>query len=317
MANENKWNLVGNTHPSYVSFASLLTNNSTQVEDTREAVYVYNGSAYVPVTTGYIQPGQAFFISASSNSAGAMTIAKDILSHQTGVTFYKKSNPRITLNLFDGSSTKSTEINYLEGKTSGLDRRYDLGTFTGVSSNFNIFSRLVSNSKGIDFMRQALPQDYENLVVPIGVKANTGKEITFSAEALNLPKDIKVYIEDRVSQKFTRIDNANYKITLNEELKGIGRFYLHTTQSALSIDKNVLLDNISVYKVNNTRLRIVGLSNGKSSMKLFNLLGKELINNSFDSNGVKEISLHNLSAGIYIVHLDTKAGKLTKKIIIE
>jgi len=38
---------------------------------------------------------------------------------------------------------------------------------------------------------------------------------------------------------------------------------------------------------------------------------------SFDSNGVKDISLPKLSPGIYIVQLDNGTGKINKKIILE
>ena len=41
------------------------------------------------------------------------------------------------------------------------------------------------------------------------------------------------------------------------------------------------------------------------------------MNSSFEANGVKEISLPNLAKGVYIVQLESEAGKLNKKIILE
>ncbi|MFT4699259.1 MAG: hypothetical protein ACI9SJ_002425, partial [Flavobacteriaceae bacterium] len=76
------------------------------------------------------------------------------------------------------------------------------------------------------------------------------------------------------------------------------------------------LDNISVFTVNNS-LRIVGLQQGKASVKLFNILGEQVLNSAFESNGMKDISLPRLAKGIYIVHLETAKGKLNKKIILE
>ena len=63
--------------------------------------------------------------------------------------------------------------------------------------------------------------------------------------------DIKVFLEDRNTNTFTRLDEANatYKVTLTEALDGVGRFYIHTTQSALSID-NVALTGVSIFKTN-------------------------------------------------------------------
>jgi len=98
-------------------------------------------------------------------------------------------------------------------------------------------------------------------------------------------------------------------------MNGVGRFYLHTTQSVLSIT-NPALDNVSVFKVNNS-LRIVCLQQGKASVKLFNISGRQVLNAAFESNGTKDISLPRLAKGVYIVQLETAEGKLNKKIILE
>jgi len=320
-ANENRWSLIGNPFPSYISVVDLLalTANDTALEDSREALYVWNGTTYTPVTTGYIHPGQGFFVN-SNVASTTIAINQDMLSHQTGVTFHKSASSNTSINLLmtDGTQTKSTEINYIADKTTGLDPKFDLGTFTGASTSFSIFSHLVSNSKGVDFMRQSLPLDYENQIIPIGVNAIAGKEITFSVEALNLPTGIKAFLEDKVNNTFTRLDeaNSNLKVTLNEDLNGIGRFYLHTKSSVLSTN-NIKLENISIYKTNASNLRITGLQQGKVNIKLFSILGKQVMNTSFKSKDVSDVSLSKLASGVYIVQLETEAGKINKKIILE
>ena len=42
-----------------------------------------------------------------------------------------------------------------------------------------------------------------------------------------------------------------------------------------------------------------------------------MMNTSFTSNGVKDITLPKLAKGVYIVQLQTDTGKLNKKIILE
>jgi hypothetical protein len=319
--NENRWTLIGNPFPSYISVTNLLglAANETALENNREALYVWNGTSYVP-ETGYIHPGQAFFVN-SDVASTSITINQDMLSHQTGVTFHKSasSNSTIKLMMTDGTKNTSTEINYLADKTTGLDRSFDIGTFTGQPSSLTVFTHLVSNSKGVNFMKQALPSsDLESMVIPVGVYAISGSELTFSLEALNFPSDIKVFLEDRNNNSFTRLDseNSELKIMTTSILNGIGRFYLHTKYSVLNTN-NVNLENISIYKTNSSNLRIVGLSSGVSSIKLFNILGKQLLNNSFTSNGVHDFTLPNMTKGIYIVKLDTEIGSLSKKIILE
>ncbi len=246
-------------------------------------------------------------------------MAESLQSHQHGITFYRNSNPLIKIFMTNGSSTKSTAIRYENNSTTSLDPGFDAGTFTGTSTSFNIYSQLISNNTGVDFMIQSLPNsNYENMIVPIGVNATNGNEITFSAEALNLPTDIKVFLEDREANTFTRLDetNSDYKITLTQDLNGIGRFYLHTSASVLNVD-SVNLDNVSIYKSDASTLRIVGLQNSNASLKLFNTLGKQLLNTSFKSSGVKDIVLPELATGVYVIQLQTDKVKLNKKIILE
>jgi hypothetical protein len=322
---ENRWNLEGNPYPSHILVSDLISENASSLTNTHSTVYVWNNSengglgGYKALSgTDYIHPGQGFFVNA--NGSKNFTFDKTKLSHQTGVMLFRTSNsPSIKLNISDGEQIKSTEINYLANKTTGLDPSFDIGTFTGETSNLNVFTHLVSESNGVDFMRQALPNsDLETLVVPVGVNAERGKEITFSAEALNLPEGLKVFLEDRSKNTFTRLDeiNSSYKVTLKETLNGVGRFYLYTKQSVLSVT-DATSENISIYKLNEHTLRVVGLEQGNVNIKLFNVLGKQILKSSFTLNGVNNISLPELAKGIYIIKLETETGNLNKKIILE
>jgi len=319
---ENRWTLIGNPFTNYVNVTDLLalTANDVALEDSREALYVWNGSTYAPITTGFIYPGQGFFVN-SNVASTSIAINQDMLSHQSsGVNFYKSQNNDFSVSLMmtNDKKTSSTEINYVDGKTKGLDPKFDLGTFTGVSNPFSVYSHLVNDDKGIDFMRQALPNtDLEAMVIPVGIIADAG-EITFSAEAMNLPAGLKVFLEDRNTNTFTRLDevNSSYKVTLTEKTDAVGRFYLHTKSSALSTE-TVALENVSIYNADKYTLRIVGLSQGKSTIKMFNVLGKQVLNATFNSNGVSEINVSQLSTGVYIVQLENEAGSLNKKIVLE
>jgi hypothetical protein len=324
-SNENRWNLVGNPYPAYINIATFLATNTTPITDTHESIYVWNPNAgtsgeYQDLQTGFIHPGQAFFVS-SNVASTSVTLTKAMQIDQNGVTFYKTTgNPKITLVIADDTNSKSTEINYLADKTTSLDPGFDIGTFTGQGSSLSVYTHLVNNSEGVNFKKQALPDNnYENMIISVGVSANAGKEITFTAEGLNLPTGIKIFLEDRITNTFTRLDEANsvYTITTTEKLSGIGRFYLHTTNSALNVNENVVLDNVNIYKLDKSTLRIAGLLEQKTTVSIFNILGKQVLNTSFTTNGVKDINLPNFSKGVYLVQVKTNSGNLTKKIILE
>jgi len=322
----NNWNLVGNPFPSYLRVSELLaaTNgggtNADNITTANQTVYVWNGTTYTGLAaTDYIQPGQGFFVNADNSIPSNFSIPTSLQSHQTGVTFYKNANAKIALSISDETRTRTTSIDYASNRTLGLDPGNDIGMFTGVSASFAVYTHLVGNDTGIAFERQALPSsDIETIVVPVGVTANAGEEITFSANAENLPADVNVYLEDRLTNAYTLLDDSsNYKLTLDTKQNGVGRFYLHTSASkSLSIDSS-LLETVSIYKTSNSNIRIAGLQEGKTSFQLFNILGKQVVKSSFNANGTKDISLPSLASGVYIVKLQTEVGNISKKIILE
>ena len=102
------------------------------------AIYVWNGTTYTSLTSGSLHPGQGFFVN-SDVASDVATFTTDMQSHQTGITFYKNSNPNIQLVVTDGNETKTTEINYKEGKTLGLDHGFDIGMLDGVATNLSVY----------------------------------------------------------------------------------------------------------------------------------------------------------------------------------
>ncbi|QNM84323.1 family 16 glycosylhydrolase [Polaribacter pectinis] len=320
------WNLVGNPFPSYLLVSDIIGDNTNNLTGTHQFVYVWDnnkvgGAGYTTLSgTDYIHPGQAFFVNAANSNANNFSITEARQKHKNNVLFYRNSLSSIKLFITDSNQNiEYTEIEYKSNATKALDKGLDAGTFTGVSSNFNIYSHLVDESEGVNFMKQVLPDsDLESMVIPIGITADAGKEITFSAEVFNLQSDLKVFLEDKLNKTFTHLDkeNANYTVTLSEAVSGIGRFYIHTAKSSLSIN-DTILENASIYKINSTTLRIVGLPQGVANVKLFNILGEQMINTTFKANGNQDVSLPKLAKGVYVVQLITATGKLNKKIVLE
>jgi hypothetical protein len=320
--NDNSWNLLGNPYPSYIDIDAFITANTSNLHGAYQAVYVWNGTSpitgsYNPLTTGYINPGQSFFVN-SNLVNGTASFTEAMQSHQTGVAFYKKNNTTINLSISDGATFKETQINYLEGKTKGLDPRFDIGMFDGTYADLRVFTHLVEGSQEIAFETQALPTtNLESIIIPLGVKANVGKEITFSLKALNLPADIKVFLEDKQTNVYTRLDedNSNYTITLNKALNGVGRFYLHTSSKTLGVS-NVDLLTVSVYSVNQ-KIHFLGLPVGKKIITLYNILGKKILEKKTIENTTSISATNLLKGGIYLVNLKTEKGKIIHKVIIQ
>jgi predicted outer membrane repeat protein len=316
------FNLLGNPYTSYVNSGTFLVAASTNIDQTQmwvwnQALPDYEVQLAAASSPFILAPAQGFFVKATS--AGAVTFAKSNQATEGG-TFQKSTTTEVNLWMTDGSAKRYAKLYYLDNATNGFDSGYEGEVFGGVASTLSVFTDLVADSQGEKYQVQSLPNtDYETTVVAVGVKAEAGKEITFTAEALNLPDGIKVFLEDRLTNTITGLDeaNANYKVTVSEAIDGIGRFYLHTKASGVLSTNEVVLDNISIYTPNNTTLRVTGLSQGKATVKLFNILGKQVMQTSFTSTGVRDIALPKLATGMYIVQLETEAGKLNKKIVLE
>ncbi|MFC4269658.1 T9SS type A sorting domain-containing protein [Polaribacter marinivivus] len=331
------FNLFGNPYTSYIAANSnadgtnnLLTVNTASGQDelAEATIWLWNQGTdsydQVNQVSGafHIAPGQGFFIKGKSGSGDTFfDFTEAMQSHQSSDSFQKSAStrPEVKLMLTDGTMNRDADIYYIDGKTKGFDNGYDSSIFGGVNHVFTIYTEAVANSDGKRLGIQSLPnQDFESMVIPVGVIAASGKEITFTAEALNLPSGIKVYLEDREANNVTRLDeaNSNYKVTLNTALNGTGRFFLHTRSSALSTEE-VALTGVGMYTINNNTLRVNGINSDKASIKIYNILGKKVLDSSFTSKGVSDVSLPNLNTGVYIVQLVTEKGKISKKIILE
>ena len=316
----NNFNLVGNPFTSYINLGTFFTDNAGNLSE--QTVWMWNEATNsydirMSGTHGSFQiaPGQAFFVSAGSNTDVTFNTANQ--SHQTTDTFQKSSRTEISIIANQGKSSKSTDIYYINGTSKGFDNGYDGTIFGGTSSKFTFYSQLVSNNDGRNLAIQSLPlSDIEKTVVPLGLKADSSKEIKFSINAKNLPKNVNVFLEDRIENKFINLLENNYKVTLDKNLDGIGRFYIHTT-ALKTVAENSSIENVSIYKSNTNTITITGLQTKDASLNVYSILGKKVFQKTFLSNGISSITIPSLAKGIYIFEIKSEIGKTNKKIILE
>ena len=218
------------------------------------------------------------------------------------------------------------ESNITKMTTTGFDNGYDGEMFGATSNAFAIYTHLVGNeqgqvgnSQGHGYAVQSLPTDnYENMIVPVGINATRGTTITIEATLNNFPEGINVYLADKQENRVTLLEaNTSYSTTLEEDLNGVGRFYIHTTPNALSSGEVMDSIPLSIYSFDSETLHIEGVATGTAYLQLYTMLGKELLQTSFEGTGLNEILLPNhLNPGIYIVKIATTTGVTTKKIMI-
>mgnify|MGYP001198042089 CR=1 FL=1 len=331
-SNTNGFNLVGNPYPSFIAANNNAdgTNNILKVNDTdndyltESTLWFWNQgtNSYDEInhasSSRHIAPGQGFFV--SSNGSNDFSITEAMQSHQGTDTFQRPlTRPEIQLTMTNGTDTRNADIFYIEGTTTGWDNGYDSTIFGGVANEFAIYTHLVSDSDGQDLGIQSLPDNnFENMVIPVGINAISGTDITIDASITNFPEGMNVFLEDKEDNSFTLLDtDSNFTTTFTSDVNGIGRFYLHTTSETLSSDNLLNNNNISIYPSSRENLRIVGVQNGTANIHIYNILGKEVLRSSFEGTGMNDIQLPNLSEGVYIVNLLTDKGTINKKVIIQ
>ena len=325
------WSVVGNPYPSFLpandnanGTSNVLLNNINKLDPYKAYLNVWNGSAYQAINLSdgayYIAPGQAFMVDAVGNSQ-SFAFSEATQAPQLGATavFYRgTTTPEIIVHLSNGTETKKTTLRYFGNTTTGLDVGYDAGTFD-TSLPFAIDTHLVSDSPGMDFTIQCLPDtNFEASIVPLSIKAAANETITFSTEVAGLPDGLEVYLEDKEARTITNISTDNHQVTLGENLDGIGRFYLHNSVNGVLSTEDLLASTLNIYKTNNNNLRITSLQEGPATVKMYSVLGKEVTSSSFQMKTVNDIAIPNhLAKGVYIVQLITNEAKQSRKIIIE
>lgn len=319
-------NLLGNPYPSSIpvnvsadqAFNIISYNSSILVEQT---IWLFNQStgSYEAVNHAapprFLSPGQSFFVVAFPNSV--FDFNEMMQSHQTDNFQRSSSNTsEISLELTDGTSTKSTTIVYRSDATTDFDNSLDSSVFEIEASNFSIYTALVANNFGRRIEIQSLPDsNYENMVIPVGVIASNGASITISANGTGIPSGYGIYLEDRSNNTFTSIGGSgeSFSTTLSTDLNGTGRFYLHVSNTLSRNDFEVPTVHLYLNQQNN--LKVHGVNDQQARIKIYTILGKEIYHTSFRGSRVNEIALPNMKDGLYIIHLLMNEGRVIKKVI--
>ncbi len=334
----NAFNLVGNPYPAYLPFNTTANSNNLLSENSgildEETLWIWDKTSdeYITVNqtttigTGtnqrpslYIAPAQSFFVK-SNSTGGDFKFKQADQNHQTTGTFNKVENlrPEINLNITTEGKTSNTSIYYYSEKTTGFDNGYDSSIFTGAGDSFIVYTKLVSAETNKKLAIQTLPKtNFDSMIIPVGVNAPADSEITFSANSINLPKEHNVYLEDRLTGTFTLLDTSSTYVATVKSNNTEDRFFIHTkTNEALNVE-NLLVSNISIFQTSNKNLKLTGFNNEKVNISIFNILGKNVLKKELNIVDTKNITLPNLTSGVYVVKLETLSNSINKKIILK
>jgi len=157
-----------------------------------------------------------------------------------------------------------------------------------------------------------------NNKITINLKNASGTlvdSVTFGGGASEAPNGNATSIED---EAIFRIPNGTDTDTDNVDFSS-GKSSIgseNTSEQVLSIE-SIVLNNVRIFKTSSLTLKMNGLPQGKTSIALYNIMGKEIVTTTFIFNeNKKEVPLPNLTPGIYFTKIQTAKGTIKKKIIL-
>ncbi|CAL2089005.1 conserved protein of unknown function precursor containing a T9SS type A C-terminal secretion signal [Tenacibaculum sp. 190524A02b] len=321
-----QWNAIGNPYTALIpgnnNSANFITDNLNDLDPAYVGFYTWdnNQKKYVAnlrsTATKSIVPGQGFFVKmrAGRTSVIFAEIRRNTQALLGGVFSRSTNEENIILSATTNNRTVQTTINFRDNSSLGLDPGYDAGNFDGAS--FDIFTRLANGSSNTNFTVQSLPNsEYKNLVIPVGVKAVADSEVIFSIASSNIPKGVEVYMEDKKTNSFTKLDSQNtFKVTFKESVNDTGRFYLHAKSNEFN-NLDLTAKEINIYN-SNTTITVEGISANEFDFTLYNTLGATVYNKTYTGKRKRIISIPSLETGMYIVHVVTVEGTKSKKIFV-
>jgi|GEM_PF-1170803 len=337
----NGWNLVSNPFTSAIAATVngtdsedylLNADNLAVLDPSFAALYIWvediadptnldnykviNNAGSGSLVQDYLQVGQGFFVKAASGG-GSFAMTPAMQSHQISIPFKAVENVNwtgIELIAESAEGKVSTHLSYNESMTRGLDVSYDAG-FMNSHPQFAMYSKLIDDN-GENFALQCLPTDFESLVVPIGLDAEAGDEINFTAKVANLPSDYIVVLEDRELGVFTKLEaeTDNYTVILDNASVGTGRFYVHTSfKSALGIDELGETSFSVVAQASSNQLLINGSVEENTTARIYTIQGKLVSTYSLEK-GSQNVLPFAEQSGVYVVQIQSVKGVVSQKV---
>ena len=335
------FNLLGNPYPSPISANSFLTANPsvgtlyfwTNTTAASGGVYPQNNfAAYTSgtggvaafasgkVPNGTIQTGQGFYLrKTTAGTVNALFNNSQRVDASVSTQFYRTSETtsvetekhRVWLNLNDNTNAyNQILVGYVEGATNSADNQFD---GLSLDSNSSSIYSIINNEKYV-IQGKSLPFTDED-IVPLGFNAVTAGVYNISLEGMDgMFTSQDVFLRDNYTNITHDIKQSEYQFSTQ-----VGdfndRFELVYKSGVLSNDEFTNENDILVYSQNN-QIEIKSLKENITSIKVFDVLGRNIFNN--ENIGEKEFAITSITSSNQALFVKIKlatGGVITKKII--
>ncbi|WP_055444556.1 GEVED domain-containing protein [Lacinutrix himadriensis] len=302
--------------------------NTTNDPFYQDYVYNYNSNDYVAYNStgsnpagfnGKIASGQAFFVlmehTAPVNSSVIFnnTMRDGTLNnnqfYRTNDASERTSNTekhRIWLDLIAPNNTANAIlIGYVEGATNNKDKLYDAYELSETNTRF--YS--VVEEEKMAIQGKALPfQDTDTVPLGIVIPENGNYSIAINTlDGLFQDTNQAVFIEDTYTNTIHNLRVNPFSFNINAGTYN-DRFILRYTDNALSI-QDYELSGLEIIAPNNSFIKVKSGNDNISTVIVYDLLGRVLINKTEINASEIRFNNPNFSEGTFIVKAILSNGK--------
>ncbi|KAA9338731.1 T9SS type A sorting domain-containing protein [Hymenobacter busanensis] len=318
------WNFIGNPYPSPLDFSTIPAGQRTNMDAafyTFESTSQYGGQ-YRSYVNGFGNPlvgtAQAFFVRVSSGQ----TSGNLALDNSNRVTTYAQQSPvrrgndtrpQLTLTLSGQGLTDALTVYAQAGATDGADAEFDAVKLLN-STGLNLASLAIGGQEMAIDGRAAFGS---STLIPLAVWVPRTGSYVFTAEHLgNLPAGLTATLVDQqTGARTVLMSGATYAVTL-AGTPAPGRFQLEFGSRVTAATPAQLAQQVHLYP-NPTAGQLTlqrPASWGATDVEVHNSVGQVVLRQLLRAADT-QLDVRSLPAGVYLLHLATPQGPVTKRLV--
>ncbi len=324
------WNFLGNPYP-----APLNWDEVTLPAGVDAAAYIYKPSgrytgSYIAYVNGipgngeFIPAVQGFFVRATATSAIITFQNDDRATNYVDPKLHRRAEtrPLLALTLTNSAANQDqTYVYFQQGATANFDGQFDAFKMPSSGPVPAIYTIVGSEQLSIN----GLPLTNSTTTIPLGGKVPAaGTWMIQADQLLNFQPNQSVYLEDIVTNTVHNLSQQSVYTFSTTQTDLTGRFFLRFGPGAVSgVNAADLAAKVMVYPNPNKgefTLSMPSFNSPVVEATLFNAVGQKVWSKSLETKGVylkETITTQKLPHGVYTLRLETNAGPVQRKIIIE
>jgi hypothetical protein len=332
------YNLIGNPFPSCINWQILVT--SGQTRSVANAVYYTNNGVIAAYVSGvgvaggseFIPPLQGFFVKATAFN-GRVIFDNAARVHNPDQLRYKKKSTAgeqavvdtismVRLKLTVPGDSTDIVVRFNTKATGGFDNELDAYTFSRTMGDISMWTT-TGNS---DFCINGLPFPQTSVEIPVGLNMKIAGTFRLSSKEIKKLDLYSIILKDLVTNQTVDLKKGEYIEFTAPAGMITDRFILVITKSTTSVsDQPADKRSFGIYATNGRTINIRSISDEPSFLEgtvtVYDLTGRKILQvKNVEWSGetdLKQFELKQGGPGLYLVVVETVAGKYVEKVSIK